>query len=121
MGRFFQLLSVFDDVRKEIRYVYAGGADHLGDEGCAGHTRDGVDLKEVQPILGEDVVHSHQAGAVEILVDAGRGGLHKLHDILRCLGGAHLAAVAVILGVVVEILILRDDFDDGQPTTAKRK
>ena len=57
-------------LRDFVRYIDSSRTHHLGHERCAGHAGYRIDLEEVKSVIGQNVIHTHKARAVQILVDA---------------------------------------------------
>ena len=108
-------LGVVDDGGEEFGHVETGGPDHLGNERCAGHARNRVDLEEVESLLRMvNVVDAHKTLAAEAGINLRRSLLNESGFLIRNRCRTDFIAVAVVFCVVVEVVVLADDFNDGE-------
>ena len=113
-----QWSTIFYDVGHYVLDVQSGSTYLLGDEAGGGHAGRGVYFQEVDfGAFGDDVIHADDASGTQDVVDGGSQLLHPVAQLIGDTGGSNFVRITLVLGVIVEILVVRDDFGDGEGKT----
>ena len=102
-----------NDLAQEAADAESCGAYHLRDQRGGGHAGNGVDFEEEKLIPVQNEIYAYHAGAVQAGVNLAGGLLDEFAFRLADARRADFLTLAVVLGVIVEKLILRNDLDYG--------
>ena len=107
--------TVFYDVCQHMLQLQAGGTHLLGNKAGCRHAGRSVYLQQIdfRP-FGNDVVHTDDALGSHDVIDGRSKFLHAVAQLVGDAGRSNLVRIAAILGIIVEILVVRHHLGDGE-------